>query len=122
MVTRYCCQNELRLRLARSQRGVDGQYINGIDYLEVFPEQTTLTVHLLHSLASSLDRENVHLTDDMGVTVPLESVNAAGKLITIRLNSLDHPSYSLSLVESPLTLLKLGYQNLDPTELPPPQG
>ncbi|MDJ0729232.1 MAG: putative baseplate assembly protein [Crocosphaera sp.] len=126
MVNRYSCQNELRRRLARTQPGVDGQYVNGIDYLEVASEQTQkiLTVHLLQTQSplAPLTADNIEITDDKGNIIPPELVNSFGKLITIGLDAPNRPFpfYNLRLVESPLTRLKRGYLERD--DPPPPQG
>ena len=124
MVNRYCCQNELRRRLAQTQPGVDGQYVNGIDYLEVASEQRykIVPVHLLQTQAAPLTADNIEITDDKGNIIPPESVNASGKLITIVLNGQNRPFpfYNLRLVESPLDRLKRG--DLERDDPPPPQG
>lgn len=123
MVSHYCCDNERRLQTARTQPGVDGRYLNGIDYLEVSSDQKTLIVHLLQNLSSSnrLDQDNVRITDEMEQAIEISSVQGLGRLLTIRLKEVsDRPSYCLRLVESPLKLAQLGI--LDTTSPPTPAG
>ncbi|WP_088888988.1 hypothetical protein [Leptolyngbya ohadii] len=64
MATQYQCKNERRRAEVRDLRSVNGRSpLNGIDYLEVASDQTTLVVHFLHPLAAkSLSLENVVIT------------------------------------------------------------
>ncbi|MBW4441959.1 MAG: putative baseplate assembly protein [Plectolyngbya sp. WJT66-NPBG17] len=120
MVSQYRCQNQRRLQTARTQQGVNGEFLNGIDYLEVASDQKTLKVYLLHDLANSdrLTLDNLKVLDENQATIPLEAASSFGKLITIRLRDVpvSTPSYTLRLVESPVKLLQLGKFN--PNESP----
>ncbi len=125
MVTHYRCATERRLQTVRTQPGVDGQYLNGIDYLEVSSDHYTnytLTLHLLQdlSITDPLTEDNVRITDDCGETVKVDSVNGSGTLLTIRLKAVDAPApfYRLQLVQSPLQLAQFGTLET----LPPPQN
>jgi hypothetical protein len=121
MVSQYRCQNERRLQTARTQQGVNGQYLNGIDYLEVATDQKTLKVYLLHDWFSDrFTPDNIKIKNANQEVIPVEAANSFGKLITVRLREIPNstPSYTLRLVESPLKLLNLG--KFDSNE--PPQG
>ncbi len=142
MVTQYRCQHERRLQTARTQQGVNGQYLNGIDYLEVESDQKTLKVFLLHDLSDRFTQDNLKIHNDLQEVIPIEAASSFGKLITVRLREsaissrylpeqiasrylpeqiaerTATPTYTLNLVESPLKLLQLGKFN--PNE--PPQG
>lgn len=125
MVTHYRCATERRLQTARTQRGVDGKYLNGIDYLEVSSDQTdqnTLTLHLLQDLSNTdpLTEDNVRITDNQGKVVKVDSVTGTGPLLTIRLKTegVLAPFYQLQLVQSPLQLVQSGALET----LPPPQN
>jgi hypothetical protein len=102
MVSHYRCETEHRLQTARTQRGVDGTYLNGIDYLEVAADPQTLIVQLLHPLAPTADltEDNVQIIDDQGRPVAVEAVIGVGQQLTIRLDAVHHraPHYWLQLV------------------------
>ena len=50
MGTQYYCKNEKRRTLVRDQN-----ILNGIDYLEVSPDQMSLEVHFIHNLPGQED-------------------------------------------------------------------
>ena len=124
MVSHYRCNAERRLQTARTQQGVDGKYLNGIDYLEVSSDQTTLNIHLLQDLSidNPLTEANVRITDDQGAIVTVDFVTSLQRVLTVRLKTVNFPAqfYWLRLVDSPLQLAKLGI--VATTPLPPPQG
>ncbi|MEP0916966.1 putative baseplate assembly protein [Leptolyngbya sp. DQ-M1] len=122
MLSQYHCQNQLRRQIARTQPGVDGQYVNGIDYLEVASDQNTVIVHLLHELQSN-DRftaDNIQITTATGQSVAIDSASATGKRFSLRLKPDGDraSSYFLRLVASPLQRLQLGQLN----SIEPPTG
>ena len=56
MATQFYCRSEQRRSLVRETVGGDGNpLLNGIDYLEVSPDQTTLYVHFIHNLPGETD-------------------------------------------------------------------
>lgn len=126
MGTRYHCQNQRRLQLLRTQPGARGNYLNGIDYLEVSDQQKILEVRLLRDLPAVgfLGRENVTIEGSGLPKVIVETASSAGDRLTLRVqvpNNLSAGSkYALRLVESPDKLLQ--QQIADPTDLPPPPG
>jgi hypothetical protein len=145
MVSHYRCQNEQRLQAARYQPGVDGQYLNGIDYLEVATEQNTIRVHLLHELSSTqvftpdniqilrlsasesslvpcLDGIVLNSLNGNREVIPVSAVSSSGQCITIKLQSeSDRASLCLlRLVQSALELRYFG--KVSPAEQPPPLG
>ncbi len=125
MVIQYRCQNQRRLQTVRTQIGVRGKYLNGIDYLEVLPDRQGLVLHLLQELASSdsLTGENV-LIQGAGQSVQIGSTHASGRRFTVIIQGGDktfsQTPYSLRLVESPEKLAWLG--EIDLADRPPPEG
>jgi len=120
MVSYYRCDTEYRLRTARTQPGVDGQYVNGIDYLEVSGDRKTLIIHLLHQLRSPLTEDNIQIQDALNQQLAVDSATGLGRLLTVRLKQEGDrsTSYCLKLVKSPLQRLQSG-ESEDST---PPQG
>ncbi|NEQ21949.1 MAG: putative baseplate assembly protein, partial [Microcoleus sp. SIO2G3] len=102
--TQYRCKNERRRVEVRKRRDADGLPIfNGIDYLEVSPDRTTLFVTFLHPIAS-LGLENLRifrLDNTQQIEVAIESVSAFGKLLTVGITApSDRSTYTLQLVEA----------------------
>jgi hypothetical protein len=113
MTTHYFCQNEKRRIAVRDTRGADGRpVLNGIDFLEVSADQTTLVVHFIHNLpgesngapgGSALTPNNVIVAGGVRVTdVRVESVTSSANLLTLRVDAPgDFSTYTLRLVTSP---------------------
>ena len=119
MVIQFSRQNESRLRQVRTFKGAQGQYLNGIDYLEIGSDRTILVLHLIRDLppTRSLNQENL-LLEGGNIPVEIESVSSFANLVTIKVKAVgDRSTYRLRLVES---LVRRGFSNLN--ELPPPQG
>jgi len=108
MKMQYHCKNEGRKAAIR-----EGSEINGIDYLEVSEDQTTLTVHFIHNLpgqanpvppfpASPLTPNNVIIRDGVGVkNILVDSVESSDNILTIHVkNPGDFSLYTLHLVGS----------------------
>ncbi|HMQ56816.1 MAG TPA: putative baseplate assembly protein, partial [Anaerolineae bacterium] len=114
MAVQYFCQNLFR------RQAVAGQpKLNGIDYLEVGPDQTTLTLFFIHDLAAfpSLSHDNVIISGGARIKgailesalVPGElrvvAVSAAGRQLTVTVNTPgDFSTYTLRLIQSPANL------------------
>ena len=107
MGTQYYCKNERRRERVR-----DKTILNGIDYLEVSPDQTTLEVHFIHALpgqeggvpadSDKLSSKNVVIEGGIRVRdVRVESVKTDGKVLTVDVNVPgDFSTYKLCLVQS----------------------
>ena len=120
MVNQFRCQNEPRLQQVRSFKGAKGQYLNGIDYLEIGSEGTILVLHLIRQLTADLTLENVML-EGGNLAVEIESVSSFANLVTIKVQSIgDRSTYNLRLVDSLQNLVRQGFSNLN--DPPPPQG
>jgi len=113
MGTQYYCKNEKRRELVRDRVGPDEKpLLNGIDYLEVSPDQTVLEVHFIHKLpgqeggvpadSDELSSKNVVIEGGVRVRdVRVESVEAGGDVLTVHVNVPgDFSSYRLRLVLS----------------------
>jgi len=113
MAAHYYCRNEKRRALVGSRKGTDGNFLlNGIDYLEVLADQTTLEVHFIHPLpgqedgfppdSEALSEKNVVVIG--GVRIPdirVIGVESIGRVLQVRLNAPgDFSTYTLRLVES----------------------
>jgi hypothetical protein len=108
MSTQYRCGTERRRQAVRAS-----SIVNGIDYLEVAADQTTLLLHLIHPLpgqaggvpaaAVPLGRDNVSVRGGVRVTdIRVDAVAAADRVLTVTVNaSGDFSTYTLSLVASP---------------------
>jgi hypothetical protein len=108
MGTQYYCKNEKRRERVR-----DKNILNGIDYLEVSPDQTTLEVHFIHDLpgqedgvpadSGELSEKNVVIEGGVRVRdVRAKSVKTDGKVLTIDVNVPgDFSTYKLRLALSP---------------------
>lgn len=113
MGTQYFCKNERRRALVR--QAVDGggnPILNGIDYLEVGADQSTLVLHFIHPLpgeaggfpaAPLLTRR--HFLIEGGVRVQnirvIDPVSAAGNELTLKVDTVgDFSTYRLRLVDS----------------------
>ncbi len=117
MGTQYYCKNEKRRARVRECDIVDGEPLfNGIDYLEVMPDQTTLLVHFIHKLPGQeddlspdpilLSKNNVVIQGGVRVKdIRAISVNSNGDILTVCVNVPgDFSTYKLRLVESPGSL------------------
>ena len=128
MVTQYRCKSERRLSRVRSQPGIDGQFLNGIAYLEVSIAPLTLLVSFVHSLpgelggvpttdpetdASNLSASNFRIDGGVRVkNIQVESVSAFANQLTLRVNKVgDLSAYQLRLVDP---------SNLNDPDMPPP--
>ncbi|MBO3457581.1 putative baseplate assembly protein [Aetokthonos hydrillicola Thurmond2011] len=114
MVTHYHCRNNQRRELIRTSKGANGQpLLNGIDYLEVSPDQKTLKLHFIHNLSTpSLTEENwVILRNDQAADISITSTSSFANILTLRIN---HPGDKVGNYK--LRLISL--QN----ESPPPEG
>ena len=123
MVTQFRCQNEQRLEKVRTLKGAQGQYLNGIDYLEIGSDRETIVLHLIRDLppSSPLTQENVVLESGDDRDVQIESVSSFANLVTIKVNAVSSSStYTLRLVESLEQLVRRGVLDLE--NLPSPQG
>ncbi|NJN85156.1 MAG: hypothetical protein HC881_00995 [Leptolyngbyaceae cyanobacterium SL_7_1] len=102
--TQYRCKNERRRTEVRKRRDVDGlPILNGIDYLEVAPDRTTIFVTFLHPIANlRLDNLRIERLDGaQRLEVAIESVSALGKRLTIGITPPpDRSPYRLKLVEA----------------------
>ncbi len=119
MVIQFSCQNEPRLLKVRAFKE---QYLNGIDYLEIGSEATTVILHLIRDLpaARPLTQENLVL-EGGNIPVEIESVSSFANLVTIKVKSVgDRSNYKLRLVESLENLVRQGFRDLN--QPPPPQG
>ncbi|NEP18551.1 MAG: putative baseplate assembly protein [Leptolyngbya sp. SIO4C1] len=113
MAIQYRCQDERRLQTVLTQVGISGQFLNGIDYLEVSENRQTLTVHLLQSLsgpALSPDNLKINRRDlsrrEIDQFVEVISVSAAGSRLTVRVEPpRDLSPYTLFIVQSPTELM-----------------
>lgn len=108
MTTQYRCSNERRRADVRDARQANGQpLLNGIDYLEVLPDQKTLLLYLIHPLAD-LDQENVFNSESIAITggiriqeIRVESVSAFANVLLVRVDRIgDFSVYTLRLVKS----------------------
>jgi hypothetical protein len=108
MATQYQCGTERRREAVRASKA-----INGIDYLEVSTDQTTLQVYFIHNLpgqpdavpasAPLLTKENVVIEGGVRVTnIRVELVNSSNNVLTVTVNARgDFSTYTLRLVTSP---------------------
>ena len=122
MATQYFCKNKGRRQAVANKPG-----LNGIDYLEVSPDQTILKVHFFHDLAMSpvITRDNVIIMGGVRVKgATLESVGSAGegaviegdihvesatsadRVLTVTVDTPgDFSTYTLRLIRSLINLL-----------------
>ncbi len=114
MAVPYDCKNEKRREAVRTARGEDGApVLNGIDYLEVAPDQQTLIVHFLHNLpgeteavpggsAPALTPANFRIEGGVRIqALYVESTSAADNTLTLTVNAAgDFSPYTLRLVSS----------------------
>ncbi|HEX6288349.1 MAG TPA: putative baseplate assembly protein [Herpetosiphonaceae bacterium] len=119
MSTQYRCNNQTRRDLVRAPRAHDGTpltpTINGIDFLEVGPDQKTLTVVLIHNLpgtptdpvppapAPALTPNNVQIEGGVRITnVLVTAVSADADVLTVTVDQPgDFSTYTLRLVQGP---------------------
>lgn len=117
MAAQYRCKNQERLRRLRSAPA-----LNGIDFLEVSDDQTTLQLHFVHPLPepSPLGRENVAILGGVRVQggrvlalgpeletqiqagdLRVQSVSASGRVLVVVVNMPgDFSTYTLRLVNA----------------------
>ena len=104
MATQYQCKNERRRAEIRNLRQTNGRSpLNGIDYLEVASDQTTLVVHFLHPLpANTLKPEHVVITGGSRIqSILVASVSSFDRILLVRVGSIgDFSQYTLQLVTS----------------------
>lgn len=107
MSSQYYCKNSRRRQLVR-----DSANLNGIDYLEVSPDQHTLQVYFLHPLpGESGGRPSAplltpgHFRIEGGVRIQnirVETLNATDNLLSVAVNAAgDFSTYTLRLVSGP---------------------
>lgn len=114
MATQYYCRNEKRRALVGSRKGADDNYLlNGIDYLEVLPGQTTLEVHFIHNLpgqdggvpqdSDPLSEKNVIIEGGVRIQdIRIGRVESKGSVFRVQVNVAgDYSTYTLRLVQSP---------------------
>jgi hypothetical protein len=112
MSTQYSCQKTQRRAVVLQGDSKGNPVINGIDYLEVSANQTTLSVYFLfplpgqtNGLPSSpvLTADNIAISGGVritGITVQ-GPVTSSGKVLTVNVNATgDFSTYTLSLVTS----------------------
>lgn len=119
MSTQYRCHNQNRRDRVRTPRDNDGTpltpTINGIDFLEVEPDQRTLRVRFLHNLpgtptdpvppAPALTAANLKIEGGVRIkNLRVQSVSADGDLLTVVADRAgDFSTYTLRLVQGPNT-------------------
>ena len=111
MTTQYFCSNENRRDAVRFTKGTNGlPLLNGIDYLEVSDDQSTVEVHFIHPLpgelngvpsAPALTEQNFIIDGgvrviDVKIVPPLTTADNAVKLIVNTPG--DYSTYILRLV------------------------
>ncbi len=117
MPAQYRCKSEGRrtvVRMLGQGSPPAPPRLNGIDFLEVAPDQVTLHVHFIHDLAElptsppspALDQENVLIEGGVRIkNVRVDSATAAGNELTVTVNGAgDFSTYTLRLVQSPFNL------------------
>lgn len=104
----YRCAGEKRRELIEQRELIAAEpRINGIDYLEVSPDQRTLEVCFVNDLPqppSDLKKENVVIEGGTRVTNPrvVEPVRSDGKVLTLTVDKPgDFSTYRLRLIKSP---------------------
>lgn len=113
MVAQYRCKNERRRALLRQQVEQGTTQLNGIDYLEVKGDQTTLTVYFLHELtvadaqadvplALSLTADNIQIMAESGLQpLAVEAVTSVANELRVRLRQPGgYVPYTLTLVQA----------------------
>jgi hypothetical protein len=119
MSIEYHCANRNRRDLVRAPRTRDGipltPTINGIDVLEVGPDQKTLTVTFIHNLpgtptdpvppapAPALSKTNIQIDGGVRITgVQVVDASANGNVLTVKVDRAgDFSTYTLRLVQGP---------------------
>ncbi|HEY0737924.1 MAG TPA: putative baseplate assembly protein [Herpetosiphonaceae bacterium] len=117
MSTQYRCNNQNRRDFVRSPRAGDGApvmpTINGIDFLEVEPDQRTLRVTFLHNLpgtptdpvppAPALTPANLKIEGGVRIkNLRVQSVSADDNVLTVVADRAgDFSTYTLRLVQGP---------------------
>lgn len=114
----YRCKNEQRRLEVRKRKDENGLPLtNGIDYLEVSADQSTLFVYCIHNLINTqIATENIQIsrvknsTSEPFELLAIESVTAFGNLVTIRaIVPTSSSDYSMSLVQLPQFDSQLSY-------------
>lgn len=117
MSTQYRCHNQNRIDVVRAPRAGDGTpltpTINGIDVLEVEPDQRTLRVTFLHNLPGTptdpvpptpaLTPANLKIEGGVRIkNLRVQSVSADGDVLTVVADRAgDFSTYTLRLVQGP---------------------
>ncbi len=101
MSDHYFCKNKGRRRAIRGQ---ENPRFNGIDYLEVMPDQKTLKIHFIFSVQSELKKDNVIIEGGeriKDIRVNNAAISDDRKVLTVELNNYgDFSTYTLYIVES----------------------
>lgn len=108
--TLYRCSNEPRRIAIQNYRTEDGvPMLNGVDFVEVSRDRTTITVHFIHPLGDnpaeeSLTINHLQLEGDT-TTLEIESASAWGDRLTITIKPpRDMGRYTLRLIQPRTTL------------------
>ena len=103
----YLCRNPGRIAAVRAAAlASPPRWFNGIEYLEVAPDQRRLALHFVHDLATvpllPLLPSNIEVRGGVRVRDPkVVSVSAAGSVLTVEVESIgDFSRYALRLVAS----------------------
>jgi hypothetical protein len=107
MSTQYACEVRGRVEALRNAGGASpSPHLNGIEYLEVGPNHSTLEVHFVHDLAfapaAPLQAANVEIRGGERVRDPkVTHVQASGKVLTVDVVTPgDFSTYRLRLIRS----------------------
>ncbi|BAY08536.1 putative baseplate assembly protein [Calothrix sp. NIES-2098] len=111
MVVQYHCKNQQRRTQVRENKGVDGRFLNGIDYLEVSPSGNILSVYFIHPLPGQdngvpsspvLNELNVEISGGQRLrNVQAIALSAWANVLTVKLSDRgDFSTYTLRLVTS----------------------
>ncbi len=111
MVVQYHCKNQQRRTQVRENKGVDGRFLNGIDYLEMSANGNTLSVYFIHPLpgqengvppAPALNELNVEISGGQRLrNVQVRSLSTWSNVLTVKLSDRgDFSTYTLRLVTS----------------------
>jgi Baseplate J-like protein len=114
VVVQYHCKNEQRRIQVREKKGVDGRFLNGIDYLEVSADGKTLSVYFIHSLPGQengvpltpvLNELNVEIVGGTRLrNIQVQSISAWANVLTVKTQEKgDLSIYLLRLVSSKAT-------------------
>lgn len=109
----YCCREERRAETVRDAKDGQGAFVlNGIDYLEVSADQTTLQVHFLHPLpgqpggvpadAAAITKDNVAIDGGDRIRgIRVLDATSAGDVLTVTVSAPgDFSPYRLRLLKA----------------------